>query len=71
VSVTDPAPEVADLVELCVPVGGRVMVMSDLHLGQKATSASESTTAELARAIEDWDGPGVVVLAGDCWELLA
>jgi len=68
--VVPAVPEVPDVVALGVPVGGRVIVMSDLHMGQKATTASEGATAELARAVEGLEGPGVVVLAGDCWELL-
>lgn len=62
--------EVVDVLELTVPAGGRVIVMSDLHLGQNATDTSEASAAELARVLAAWDGPGVVVLAGDCFELL-
>lgn len=63
-------PEVLDVLELSVPTGGRVLVVSDLHLGQNATEASEATASELAKALDSWEGPGVVVLAGDCFELL-
>ncbi len=71
-AVTAPAePLVPDLLEVAVPIGARVMVMSDLHLGQNADAASDVVAAELGRAIDGWDGPGVVVLAGDVFELLA
>lgn len=62
---------VPDLLEVCLPAGGRVVVVSDLHLGQQATAPSEQTVAELSRAIDSWEGPGLVVLAGDVFELLA
>ncbi|MCU1453820.1 MAG: hypothetical protein JWN46_1966 [Acidimicrobiales bacterium] len=64
-------PLVPDLIEVQVPVGGRVVVASDLHLGQNATPSSEQVAAELARAIESRPGPGVVVLAGNTFELLS
>ncbi len=62
---------VPDLLEVHLPAGGRVVVMSDLHLGQQATASSEQTVAELGRALDSWAGPGLVVLAGDVFELLA
>jgi lysylphosphatidylglycerol synthetase-like protein (DUF2156 family)/UDP-2,3-diacylglucosamine pyrophosphatase LpxH len=64
-------PLVPDLIEVDVPAGGRLMVVSDLHLSQTSTDASESLSTELVREIDAWDGPGAVVLAGDCFELLA
>lgn len=71
---TPPAPAeplVPDLLHVQVPVGGRVMVLSDLHLGQHSTDDSEAVTADLAREIDAWVGPGAVILNGDCFELLA
>ncbi|MDQ6697881.1 MAG: phosphatidylglycerol lysyltransferase domain-containing protein, partial [Actinomycetota bacterium] len=65
------APLVPDTLDISVPTGARVMVMSDLHLGQNADAGTEIVSAELGRAIEGWDGPGVVVLAGDVFELEA
>src|SRR3954464_7125268 len=63
-------PLVPDLVEVAVPVGGRVLVCSDLHLAREATTASTAAATELAQPVEAWAGPGVFVLAGDCFELL-
>jgi lysylphosphatidylglycerol synthetase-like protein (DUF2156 family)/UDP-2,3-diacylglucosamine pyrophosphatase LpxH len=57
-----------DSLEIPVPVGGRVLVVSDLHLGKEATTASTLATTEVAQAVESWTGPGVVVLAGDCFQ---
>jgi len=65
------APLVPDALQIAVPTGARVMVMSDLHLGQNADAATEIVAAELGRAIEGWDGPGVVVLAGGVFDLQA
>jgi lysylphosphatidylglycerol synthetase-like protein (DUF2156 family)/UDP-2,3-diacylglucosamine pyrophosphatase LpxH len=67
----DTAPLVPDLVELSVPRGGRVIVVSDLHLSAPVTDAARNCTAELARVIGDCDGPGLLVIAGDGFELLA
>ena len=61
---------VPDRVEVEVPVGARVLVVSDIHLAREPTTASTFAAAELARTVESWTGPGVVILAGDCFELL-
>lgn len=62
---------VPDLINASIPAGGRVVVVSDLHLGQNATPSSEQAVADLARVLDRWSGPGLVVLAGDVFELLA
>ncbi len=62
---------VPDLVEVRIPAGGRAIVFSDLHLGEKASASSEQVAAELSRVVDSWDGAGAVVLAGDAFELLA
>jgi lysylphosphatidylglycerol synthetase-like protein (DUF2156 family)/UDP-2,3-diacylglucosamine pyrophosphatase LpxH len=62
---------VPDLITVTVPPGGGVVVASDLHLGPVATDASLAAADELARRIDDWRGPGAVVLAGDIFELWA
>jgi lysylphosphatidylglycerol synthetase-like protein (DUF2156 family)/UDP-2,3-diacylglucosamine pyrophosphatase LpxH len=64
------APLVPDLVEVDVATGGRVIVVSDLHLARETTAASVAAATELAQTVESWTGPGLVVLAGDCFELL-
>ncbi len=65
-----PAAVVEDLLPVDVPLGGRVLVISDLHLGPVATPTSSIATNELAQAIEAWTGPGLLVFNGSCLELL-
>ncbi|MGI8662002.1 MAG: phosphatidylglycerol lysyltransferase domain-containing protein [Acidimicrobiales bacterium] len=68
---TEQGPElVADLVEIEVGSGSRVVVASDLHLGWRPTETSQHVATELATVLEGWVGPGALVLAGDAFELL-
>ncbi|HMC41566.1 MAG TPA: phosphatidylglycerol lysyltransferase domain-containing protein, partial [Acidimicrobiales bacterium] len=60
-----------DLVEVDVPVGGRVLVVSDLLLEKDATPATTSATTDVATAIDAWDGPGILVIAGNLFEMVA
>ncbi len=55
--------------QLEVPVGRRVMVVSDLLLTPTATPTTKAVTAELARALDTWDGPGVLIVAGNLFDL--
>ena len=64
-------PPIPDLLEVMVPVGGRVMIFGDSHLSVPATASSEQVAGELARGIAATTGPGVVVVAGDLFELIA
>ena len=64
-------PGAADLLEVEVPVGGRVLVVGDLHLPAQATTPSALATAALAQTIDAWTGPGVLIFNGSCLELLA
>ncbi|HEY5108821.1 MAG TPA: phosphatidylglycerol lysyltransferase domain-containing protein [Acidimicrobiales bacterium] len=52
-----------------VPLGRRVMVVSDLLLTPRATSSTLALTAELAKALDTWDGPGVLIIAGNLFDL--
>ncbi|HKH88486.1 MAG TPA: hypothetical protein VKA05_06665, partial [Acidimicrobiales bacterium] len=52
-----------------LPVGGRVVVASDLFLGTAPTPASISASRELSRTIAAITGPGAVVIAGNLFEL--
>lgn len=63
-------PALSNPLEMAVPVGGRVMVVSDLLLGPQPTPAGIQATRELAAALEGWDGPGLVVVAGNLFDLL-
>jgi len=64
------APLVPDLLQVGVPVGWRVLVVSDLHFGRAATPTSTATANHLAEELDAWAGPGIVVFAGDVFELL-
>ena len=52
-----------------VPLGRRVMVVSDLLLTPEATASTTATTVELARALDTWDGPGILIIAGNLFDL--
>ncbi len=52
-----------------VPLGRRVMVVSDLLLTPVATPSSSRVTAELAQALDTWDGPGILIVAGNLFDL--
>ncbi|HET9078309.1 MAG TPA: phosphatidylglycerol lysyltransferase domain-containing protein [Acidimicrobiales bacterium] len=60
-----PTHSIPDLLEVGVPVGGRVMVAADLHLTKAPSAAQLAASGELAAAIEAATGPGVLVLAGN------
>jgi lysylphosphatidylglycerol synthetase-like protein (DUF2156 family) len=61
------APGAVTVVDL--PVGRRVMVVSDLLLTGEETTSSRALTAELASALDAWEGPGVLVVAGNLFDL--
>jgi len=48
-----------------IPRGARALVVSDLLLPAQITDASASTSAALATELETWQGPGVLVIAGN------
>ena len=52
-----------------VPLGRRVMVVSDLLLTPEATPSSLAVSNELARALDTWDGPGILIIAGNLFDL--
>ena len=62
----DPEPGAA---RIEVPLGRRVMVVSDLLLTPEATASTTATTTELARALDTWDGPGILIIAGNLFDL--
>jgi len=61
---------VAEVLELTVPAGGRALVVGALRLAQAETPAAALAAHELVRALDEWSGPGVVVLAGDTFDLV-
>ncbi len=62
------APE-PDGTRVDVPLGRRIMVVSDLLLTPDATPSTLALTGELARALDTWDGPGILVIAGNLFDL--
>jgi lysylphosphatidylglycerol synthetase-like protein (DUF2156 family) len=52
-----------------VPVGRRVMVVSDLLLTPRPTPSSIALSTELASALDAWDGPGILIIAGNLFDL--
>ncbi len=62
---------VPDLIQLDVPRGSRVVVVSDLHLAPAASEASTRAAEELAELLDGFHQPGMLVIAGDGFEMLA
>jgi hypothetical protein len=60
--------DIPDLLPVEVPVGGRVVIMADLHLTPDPSPAQVAGTGELAAAVEAATGPGVLVVAGDLFD---
>ncbi|HVA75493.1 MAG TPA: hypothetical protein VNF71_13120, partial [Acidimicrobiales bacterium] len=60
--------EIPDLLSLQVPVGGRVMVVADLHLTREPGPAETVAAGEVAAAVEAATGPGVLVFAGNLFD---
>ncbi len=52
-----------------VPLGRRVTVVSDLLLTPNATPSSTAVANELAGALDTWDGPGILIIAGNLFDL--
>jgi lysylphosphatidylglycerol synthetase-like protein (DUF2156 family) len=61
---------VPDELDVTVPRGGRVLVCADLRMVPGGTDESREASRALARPLEEWRGPGVVVLAGEMFDLL-
>src|SRR5579864_7089344 len=53
------------LLTVPVGVGRRALVVANLSLKPEATSATTWAAAGLARALDTWEGPGLVVIAGN------
>ena len=45
------------------------MVVSDLLLTPEATPTTSAVTTEVARALDTWDGPGILIIAGNLFDL--
>ena len=71
VSLARPASPVPDLIRLPVERGSRVVVVSDLHLEPVASEVSTRAAGELAELLDGFGEPGMLVIAGDGFEMLA
>jgi lysylphosphatidylglycerol synthetase-like protein (DUF2156 family) len=60
--------DIPDLLDVDVPVGGRVLVVCDLHLNQQPTSGQLAATTELADAVTAATGPGAILIAGNLFD---
>ena len=72
-AMSAPRPDIADLLDVDVPPGWKVITVSDLHLPPVRTDVSGRCCEMLARHLADCVGlpvPLTVVLAGDVIELL-
>jgi UDP-2,3-diacylglucosamine pyrophosphatase LpxH len=65
-----PLPDVADLLDVDIPAGRRVLIASDLHLPPQRTDVSGRSCQTLVQRLEADREPLIVVLAGDVVELL-
>lgn len=59
----------SDVTRVDVPLGRRVVVVSDLLLTPQPTPTTLAVTAELARALDTWEGPGILIIAGNLFDL--
>lgn len=66
-----PAFLIAEEIEIELDAGGRTVVVSDLHMPVVATPTSTAVADELAGVLAGIDGPGVFIIAGDGFEMLA
>jgi lysylphosphatidylglycerol synthetase-like protein (DUF2156 family) len=60
--------DIPDLLPVNVPVGGRVVILADLHLREDFTPGQLAATSELATAVEAAAGPGVLIVAGNLFD---
>lgn len=60
--------DIPDVVPVEVPVGGRVMVIADMHLTGQPGSAELLAVGELSAAVEAATGPGILVFAGNLFD---
>lgn len=60
---------IADVAEIPVPRGHRIMCVSDLHLRPGRTDASGWAVPQLVRALDALEGPATLVLLGDVLEM--
>jgi lysyl-tRNA synthetase class 2 len=60
----------ADHLAVTLASGSKVLICSDLRLGDVATETSLRATTEIAERLSSWSEPGAIVLNGGCFDLL-
>jgi lysylphosphatidylglycerol synthetase-like protein (DUF2156 family) len=56
---------VPDRLAIAVPIGARVLVVSDLRLTTEGSAGQRAAVGELCQTIDAWSGPGVLVFNGN------
>jgi UDP-2,3-diacylglucosamine pyrophosphatase LpxH len=69
-SMPAPRPDIADLLDVAIPPGGKVSIVSDLHLPPVRSDVSGRSCQTLARHLAEEPDALTVVLGGDVVELL-
>src|SRR5438132_47572 len=64
-------PQIPDIVTVDVKPGTTVLITSDLHFAAERTEASAWAEVEVSKRLESLEGPAVLILAGDVFELWA
>src|SRR5271157_2751933 len=59
-----PEPEVVTDRTIRVALGRRVEVIGDLLLPPEPTDSSRAACRDIGRRLEEWQGPGIVILCG-------
>ena len=66
---TTPGVARPDTLTIPVGVGRRALVVANLGLTAEASAATTWASSGVARALDTWDGPGLVVVAGNLFDL--
>jgi UDP-2,3-diacylglucosamine pyrophosphatase LpxH len=69
--MASPRPDVAELIDVAVRPGGKIIAISDLHLPPERSVVSGRCCEVLSRRLAGETAPLTVVLAGDIVEMLA
>jgi len=62
-------PRACEPLTLHVAMGRRVAILANLLLRPNATAASAWAVAAFVRVLDEWDGPGTVIVAGNLFDL--
>ena len=65
----DEVVEATETVEAVVGIGRRVVILANLGLAPISSPSSEQAALGIANALDSWQGPGTVVLAGNFLDL--